>query len=108
MSKTIHIGDVQNALVRFILWRGGDAPDLLSRLQATEPAAIRHFDGLCAYCAERKPVAFDHASPINRDHLGLHRVGNRIPSCKECNDEKGEARLPRIPARSAEWRGTDY
>jgi hypothetical protein len=89
MSKTIHIGDVQNALVRFILWRSGEAPDSLSRLQAGERVAIDHFGGLCAYCAERPWVAFDHASPINRDHLGLHRIGNRVPSCKECNDEKG-------------------
>ena len=90
--KTIHIGDVQNSLVRFILWKIGEVPTSVSRLQAAEPAAIAYFGGWCAYCGDRKPVHFDHAIPINRDHLGQHCIGNLIPSCAECNDKKGGRR----------------
>lgn len=47
-----------------------------------------------AYCAERPPVEFDHAMPINRHHLGENVVGNLIPSCRECNDEKKDGCRP--------------
>jgi hypothetical protein len=87
--STTTIGDVQNSLVRVILWKIGEAPTSISRLQAAEPAAIAYFGGWCAYCAERPPVHFDHAIAINRTHLGQHCIGNRIPSCPECNDTKG-------------------
>ena len=93
MSKTAtRMSDVQNALVRVILWKIGEAPDSFSRLKAAEPAAIAAFGGLCGYCRKRKPVAFDHAVPINRNHLGRHCIGNRIPICQQCNNEKGGKR----------------
>jgi hypothetical protein len=34
-------------------------------------------------------MIIDHAVPINRTDLGEHRIGNMVPSCKECNDKKG-------------------
>jgi len=32
----------------------------------------------------------EHAVPINKAKLGEHRIGNLVPSCKECNDKKHE------------------
>jgi hypothetical protein len=89
MSKTTRIGDVQNSLVRVILWKIGEAPASDTRLRAAKAAAITYFGGRCAYCGERPPDDLDHAIPINRDHLGQHCIGNLIPSCKECNAKKG-------------------
>lgn len=34
-------------------------------------------------------MIIDHAIPINRANLGEHRIGNLVPSCKECNEKKG-------------------
>lgn len=87
--STTTIGDVQNSLVRVILWKIGEPPTSDYRLQAAKPAAIAYFGGYCAYFSQRPPVDFDHAIPINRDHLGQHCIGNLIPSCAECNAEKG-------------------
>ena len=30
----------------------------------------------------------EHAIPINKEVLGEHRLGNIVPSCKQCNSEK--------------------
>jgi hypothetical protein len=87
--STKSIGDVQNTLVRVILANIGNTPTSASRLQAAEPAAIAYFGGWCIYCGRRKPVVFDHGIPINRSSLGQHCIGNRIPSCAECNAAKG-------------------
>ena len=83
--KTIHMGDVQNSLVRFILWRIGKEPIPDNYLQAARQSAKKYFDHKCAYCGEEKELIFDHAVPINRTDLGQHCIGNLIPSCHECN-----------------------
>jgi hypothetical protein len=82
--KTIRIGDVQNSLIRLILWQVGREP-----IDRHLRAAKDFFHNKCAYCAEEKKLHFDHAVPINKTSLGQHRVGNLVPSCAECNQEKG-------------------
>jgi hypothetical protein len=84
--KTIRIGDVQNSLIRLILWQIKSEPILDKHLQA----AKSYFDNKCAYCEERNDLHFDHAVPINKTSLGLHRVGNLVSSCAECNQQKGQ------------------
>jgi hypothetical protein len=82
--------DVLNALVRVILVKtAAKAAPPLYQLQ-TAPAAIAYFGSYCAYCGERPPVEFDHAVPSNREHRGEHCIGNLIPSCNRCNNEKKE------------------
>jgi hypothetical protein len=84
--KTIRIGDVQNSLVRLILWQAGRESITDRHLQAEK----KYFNNKCAYCGEEKDLHFDHAVPINKTSLGQHRVGNLIPSCAECNQKKGQ------------------
>lgn len=84
--KNIRIGDVQNSLVRLLLWEAG-------RVQFStnyETAAKNYFLHRCAYCGEARDLQFDHAVPINREALGQHRPGNLIPSCYRCNQDKGK------------------
>jgi HNH endonuclease len=80
--------DVLNALVRVILVKTATKPAPIIYQLQTAPDAKRYFGGLCAYCGERPPVDFDHAISINQYYLGEHYVGNLIPSCRKCNDEK--------------------
>jgi len=65
----------------------------------TAPAAVAYFGGYCAYCGKRPPVELDHAVPSNRDHRGEHCIGNLIPSCNKCNNEKKEQQFRLIPER---------
>jgi hypothetical protein len=82
--------DVLNALVRVILVKTAAKPaPPLYQLQ-TASAVLADFGGLCAYCRERPPVEFDHAVPQNREYRGEHCIGNLIPSCNKCNNEKKE------------------
>ena len=30
----------------------------------------------------------EHEIPINKSMIGEHKLGNLVPSCKECNDKK--------------------
>lgn len=80
-------GDAQNTAVRAALSKATTRPANPAQLRG----AFIYFGGLCAYCG--KPLDehrhFDHAVPINREHQGDDSVGNRIPSCHECNAEKG-------------------
>jgi hypothetical protein len=84
--KTIRIGDVQNALVRVILWQVGREPITDRDLEK----AKHYFHNRCAYCGEVKNLIFDHAIPINKTSLGQRRVGNLVPSCSNCNQRKGQ------------------
>jgi hypothetical protein len=83
--KIIRLGDVQNSLVRLILWQIDREPT-----DRHMQAAKDHFDNKCAYCGEKKNLDFDHAVPINKTSLGQHRVGNLVPSCGDCNQKKGQ------------------
>jgi hypothetical protein len=84
--KTVRIGDVQNALVRLILWQVDREPIADVHLRAAKD----YFNNQCAYCGETKKLVFDHAVPINRTTLGQHRIGNLVPSCADCNQKKGQ------------------
>jgi hypothetical protein len=84
--KTIRVGDVQNSLVRLILWQVGK--ESITDRHLREAKAF--FGDRCAYCDEEKELHFDHAAPINKTSLGQHRVGNLVPSCGNCNQEKGQ------------------
>jgi hypothetical protein len=80
--------DVLNTLVRVLLLKTAAKPAPTNYQLQTATDVQRYFNFLCAYCAERPPVQFDHAIPANQFHLGEHYKGNLIPSCRECNDEK--------------------
>ncbi len=84
--KITRIGDVQNSLIRLILWQVGKEPITDRHLRAAKD----HFNNECAYCGEKKDLDFDHAVPINKTSLGQQRVGNLVPSCTDCNQKKGQ------------------
>jgi HNH endonuclease len=86
--------DALNALVRAILTKTPTKPAPARYQFQNASAAKDHFGGYCAYCGKRPPVEFDHAMPINWHHLGEHCIGNLIPSCRECNHEKKDAKRP--------------
>ena len=91
--------DVLNALVRVLLVKTATKPAPASYQLQNSTDVKRYFSFVCAYCAERPPIEFDHAIPTNQYHLGEHYKGNLIPSCRECNDKKKKGR--------AKW-GLDY
>jgi len=78
------IGNSSNALVRNILSNLGHESFNQDDWQET----INYFDNKCAYCNEQTKLVMEHAVPINKKYLGEHRLGNIIPSCKKCNDNK--------------------
>ena len=78
------IGNSSNALVRNILSNLGQESFTQNEWQET----INYFDNKCAYCNEQTKLIMEHAVPINKKYLGEHRLGNIIPSCKKCNDNK--------------------
>ncbi len=82
--KAIAVGNAQNLLVRFILSNLGQESLGQNHWEDTKS----YFGGKCAYCGEAKELHMDHGIPINKTCLGEHRLGNLIPSCKKCNDDK--------------------
>ena len=78
------IGNAQNLLVRNILSNLGTEQFSEEDWQATKA----YFSDKCAYCGEAKELVIEHAIPINKVYLGEHRLGNLVPSCKECNSTK--------------------
>jgi hypothetical protein len=62
--------DALNAFVRVLLAKTPTKPAPAGYQLQNASAAVAYFGRLCAYCAERPPVEFDHAMPINRHHLG--------------------------------------
>jgi hypothetical protein len=85
--------DVLNALVRVILVKtAAKAAPALYQLQNATAARV-YFKDKCGYCRECPPIELDHAVPSNRVYRGEHCIGNLIPSCRKCNDEKGQADL---------------
>jgi HNH endonuclease len=110
--KATAIADAQNLFIRVILSKIGDE----SFSQKHWDGAKIFFNGNCAYCGEAKELYMDHGVPINKTTLGEHRLGNLIPSCKKCNDDKHYAdfkvflgdRIDRIAKIEAYMTNRDY
>jgi hypothetical protein len=50
--------------------------------------AIKFFKNACAYCGKRlTDLHWDHINPASKG--GTNQIQNRVPSCKECNSQKG-------------------
>lgn len=82
--KSHAIGNGQNAFVRYLLGQIGE--ESFSRDDWYK--VLQDFGNCCAYCGSEGEIVMDHIIPINRSALGEHRLGNLIPSCKNCNSEK--------------------
>jgi 5-methylcytosine-specific restriction endonuclease McrA len=78
------IGNAQNLLVRNVLSNLGQESFSANDWEATKD----HFGGQCAYCGTGGDLVIDHVVPINRTFLGEHRLGNLVPSCRQCNASK--------------------
>ena len=78
------IGNSSNALVRNILSNLGYESFNQNDWQETK----KYFEDKCAYCNQKSNLIMEHAIPINKKYLGEHKLGNIIPSCKQCNDLK--------------------
>jgi hypothetical protein len=83
--KNCAIGNAQNGVIRNILSNIGQ--EAFSEADWHSTKAL--FSNRCIYCGEQRELIIDHAVPINKANLGEHRIGNLVPSCKECNDKKG-------------------
>ena len=79
------LGAVQNALIRHLL--GSLEYEAFTRAD-WESVKNDDFGGACAYCEVVGKTELDHATPINRIHLGEHRLGNLAPACATCNGQK--------------------
>ncbi len=79
------IGNSQNLFIRNILSNLGDESFTESDWNDTK----NYYSNRCAYCGtEDESLVMEHAIPINKLNLGEHRLGNLVPSCKECNSKK--------------------
>jgi hypothetical protein len=79
------IGNGQNAVIRYILGQLGE-----EQFSADDwNSVVKEFGNCCAYCGSRDAPVMDHIIPINKKHLGEHRLGNLVPSCRDCNSRKG-------------------
>ena len=74
----------QNMFLRHILSNLGNE----SFSKQEWESAKAYFGEKCAYCGESKQLEMDHAVPTNAEHMGEHRLGNLVPSCRECNSAK--------------------
>lgn len=81
------IGNAQNLFIRNILSNLGEESFSRSDWQET----LQYFDNKCAYCGESTKLIMEHALPINKSELGEHKLGNLVPSCKDCNSRKHHA-----------------
>lgn len=79
------IGNAQNMVIRNILSNIGD--EQFSENDWEESKAF--FGHRCAYCGCDEKLILEHALPINKNMLGEHRLGNLVPSCHNCNMNKG-------------------
>ena len=80
------IGNAQNQLVRNILSNLGNE----SFNEDDWEKAIEYFGNRCAYCGADDTLEMEHLIPINKEKLGEHKIGNIVPACKKCNNEKGD------------------
>ncbi len=83
--RSYAIGNAQNAFVRNILSSLGT--ESFNERDWLETKA--YFGNRCAYCDDEGVLLIEHAIPINRGSLGEHRLGNIVPSCRQCNADKG-------------------
>jgi 5-methylcytosine-specific restriction endonuclease McrA len=82
--KDYAIGNAQNLFIRNILGKIG-----CEAFTKSDWDLAKDFFGLkCAYCDTETDLIMDHAIPINKEQMGEHRLGNLVPSCKSCNDQK--------------------
>ncbi len=79
------IGNAQNLFIRNILSNLG----LDSFTEGDWNSTKDYFSHRCAYCGAETELLMEHAIPINKEKLGEHRLGNLVPSCKPCNNNKG-------------------
>ena len=79
------IGNAQNLFIRNILSNLG----LDSFTEGNWNSTKDYFSRKCAYCGAETELLIEHAIPINKEKLGEHRLGNLVPSCKPCNNNKG-------------------
>jgi len=80
------IGNAQNLFIRNILSSLGSESFNENDWNSTKS----HFSNKCAYCGAEDQLHIEHAVPINKEKLGEHRLGNLVPSCKQCNSNKGD------------------
>ena len=78
------IGNAQNLFIRNILSNIGDESFSKKDWDLTKD----YFSHCCAYCGAKESLDMEHAIPINKEKLGEHRLGNLVPSCKNCNKNK--------------------
>jgi len=79
------LANAQNAFVRYLLGNLGRE----SFSKDDWKKVVRFFGEKCAYCGGAAgKLEQDHAIPINRKHLGEHRLGNLAPACRTCNADK--------------------
>ena len=79
------IGNAQNLFIRNILSSIG----IESFNEENWTSTKDYFSHRCAYCGAETELLIEHAIPINKEKLGEHRLGNLVPSCKQCNSNKG-------------------
>lgn len=85
--KAMPIGNTSNQLVRYILSNIGKESFSENDWEETK----KWFNYKCAYCGKSGELQIDHAIPINKEHLGEHRLGNLVPSCGRCNNNKHDS-----------------
>ncbi len=87
--KSSAIGNAQNLLIRNILSNLGEESFTEQDWEETK----KFFEYKCAYCGETdKKLIMEHAIPINKVKLGEHKLGNLVPSCHACNQQKAAQR----------------
>jgi 5-methylcytosine-specific restriction endonuclease McrA len=79
------VGNAQNLFIRNILSSLG----LECFSQEDWNSTKEYFSYRCAYCDTETKLLMEHAIPINKEKLGEHRLGNLVPSCNLCNQNKG-------------------
>lgn len=80
--RSYAIGIAQNALVRYLLSNIGHDEFSEKHWQAAKEELG------CVYCGNTTGLTIDHAVPINRVHVGEHKLGNLVPACGSCNGKK--------------------
>jgi len=80
------IGNSQNLLIRNILSNIGNENITINDWYLTK----QYFDNKCVYCGNENELVMDHAIPINKEKLGEHKIGNLLPVCKTCNQNKSD------------------
>lgn len=79
------LGVAQNAFARYLL--GSIDYEAFTRAEWDLIKEVE-FEGACVYCGTVGSTTMDHVIPINRIHLGEHRLGNLVPACAKCNGKK--------------------